>query len=88
MAAIGVTLEEAENICPEGVVVACHNGVDSLTISGKTDLVEKVVDELKAKGKFAKMVNSSGVPFHSPQMQAAEKFMYEKLSSVSHMQTT
>lgn len=39
MAAVGLTWEEAQKRCPEGVVPACHNGKDSVTISGAADKV-------------------------------------------------
>lgn len=39
MAAVGLTWEEAQKRCPEGVVPACHNGHDSVTISGDADKV-------------------------------------------------
>ena len=55
MAAIGLTWEEAKEQCPEGVVAACHNGADSVTISGTKEGVEKMVNELEAKGIFAKV---------------------------------
>lgn len=32
---------------PEDVVAACHNGEDSVTISGPKESVEKVVEELQ-----------------------------------------
>ena len=82
MAAVGLTWTEATAVCPDGVVPACHNAYDSVTISGATELVEKVVDELKAKGKFAKMVDSAGVPFHSPQMRAADEQMQASIATV------
>ena len=34
MAAVGLTWTEAQERCPEGVVPACHNAADSVTISG------------------------------------------------------
>lgn len=34
MAAVGLTWEQAKERCPEGVYPACHNGADSVTISG------------------------------------------------------
>lgn len=60
--------EETQKRVPEGVVAACHNGADSVTISGDAEQVEKFVEELKQEEIFAKMVDSSGIPFHSPQM--------------------
>jgi fatty acid synthase len=52
-----------------GVVAACHNAPDSVTISGDTQQVHAMVEELKAENVFAKIVNSAGVPFHSPIME-------------------
>lgn len=69
------------NIVKQDVVVSNHIQV---TISGETKLVQTTVDDIKNnRGKFAKMVNSTGVAFHSPQMRAAEKMMTEALASVS-----
>lgn len=39
MAAIGLSWDDAVKRCPEGVVAACHNGHDSVTISGYADKV-------------------------------------------------
>ncbi|XP_064637682.1 fatty acid synthase-like isoform X2 [Lineus longissimus] len=68
MAAVGLTWEEAKKRCPAGVVPACHNAVDTVTVSGPEQLVLDFVDELKAEGVFAKAVNSAGTAFHSRYM--------------------
>ena len=34
MAAVGLTWTEAKERCPEGVVPACHNALDTVTVSG------------------------------------------------------
>lgn len=68
-------------MCPPGVVPACHNSVDTVTISGPYDVTTKFVEELKEKGIFARDVKSSNVAYHSyymndiaPQLkQALEK---------------
>lgn len=39
MAAVGLSWEEAAKRCPEGVVPACHNGAESVTISGDAEKV-------------------------------------------------
>lgn len=65
MAAVGLTWEECKAQCPEGVVPACHNAEDTVTISGPQDAVHQFVLELKDKGVFAKEVRSAGVAFHS-----------------------
>lgn len=65
MAAVGLTWEEAKSRCPEGVVAACHNAEDTVTISGPRDDIRNFVAQLKQEGVFAKEVNSAGVAFHS-----------------------
>ncbi|XP_062589750.1 fatty acid synthase-like [Saccostrea cucullata] len=65
MAAVGLTWEEACAQCPPGVVPACHNSEDTVTISGPKEAVATFVKQLKERQVFAKEVNSSGVAFHS-----------------------
>ncbi|XP_076154823.1 fatty acid synthase [Alosa pseudoharengus] len=65
MAAVGLTWEECKSQCPQGVVPACHNSEDTVTISGPQEAVSKFVAELKEKEIFAKEVRSAGVAFHS-----------------------
>lgn len=55
MAAVGLTWEEVQAQAPEGVVAACHNGADSVTISGDAEQVTKFCDQLQEKGIFAKV---------------------------------
>lgn len=62
---VGLTWEEACAQCPPGVVPACHNSEDTVTISGPKEAVATFVKQLKEKKVFAKEVNSSGVAFHS-----------------------
>ena len=68
MAAVGLTWAEAKERCPEGVVPACHNSLDTVTISGPVEAVRTFVEQLKSEGVFAKEVNSGGVAFHSSYM--------------------
>ena len=65
MAAVGLTWEEAKKRCPEGVCPACHNAMDTVTISGDAAAVKKFVQELKTEEIFAKEVHTSGIAFHS-----------------------
>ncbi|XP_046335907.1 fatty acid synthase-like [Haliotis rufescens] len=68
MAAVGLTWAEAKEQCPAGVVPACHNSEDTVTISGPAQSVSQFVLQLKEKGIFAKEVQSAGVAFHSQYM--------------------
>ncbi|CAI2347157.1 unnamed protein product [Caenorhabditis sp. 36 PRJEB53466] len=79
MAAVGLTWEEVKQQAPPGVVAACHNGADSVTISGDSDGVAKFCAALKEKDIFAKVVDSSGIPFHSPAMLAVQDEMLESM---------
>ncbi|XP_077868685.1 fatty acid synthase-like [Saccoglossus kowalevskii] len=65
MAAVGLSWEEAKQMCPEGVVAACHNTTDTVTISGPKTKVADFVSVLKQQDIFAREVNSSNVAFHS-----------------------
>lgn len=79
MAAVGLTWEEAKKRCPPGVLPACHNAEDTVTISGEKNVLEKFVEELKEEGTFAKAVNTSGVAFHSHYMAAIAPQLKESL---------
>ncbi|XP_029644700.1 fatty acid synthase isoform X1 [Octopus sinensis] len=96
MAAVGLTWKEAKEMCPEGVVPACHNAEDSVTISGAADLITNFIEELKAKDIFAREVQSSSVAFHSyymkqiaPALQAAlDKVIVPKLRTSRWISTS
>ncbi len=82
MAAVGLTWQGAKDRLPEGVIAACHNGKDSVTISGEEDAVLKVVEELSEELIFAKMINSSGIAFHSSSMQSVKETMLQHMRTV------
>lgn len=79
MAAVGLTWEEVKEQAPPGVVAACHNGADSVTISGDSAGVAAFCESLKEKDIFAKVVDSSGIPFHSPAMLVVKDEMLEAM---------
>ncbi|EZA54889.1 Fatty acid synthase [Ooceraea biroi] len=72
MAAIGLSCAEAEKICPPDIYVACRNSVDSVTVSGPPGSLRAFIENLKSKDIFAKMVDSSGIAFHSKYMRPIE----------------
>jgi fatty acid synthase, animal type len=65
MAAVGLNFRDVEKSLPSSIDIACHNGIDSTTISGPAKDVRDFVAELKKKNIFAKEVESSGCPLHS-----------------------
>lgn len=82
MAAIGLTWEEANRRCPDCVYPSCHNGPDTVVISGLVEPTAKFVDELVAEGVFAKMANNANVAFHSKYVEKACDQMQLELQSV------
>jgi len=81
MASVGLSWEELSEggkyECPAGVYPACHNAVDNVTISGPIDLVQDYAKVLEEAGVFVRLVNSSGIPSHTPYMKSLIPF-YEK----------
>ena len=77
-----MTWNEARDRCPEGVVPACHNSADTVTVSGPADSVAKFVAQLQKEGVFAKAVDSSGVAFHSYYMSQAAPALKQRLQQV------
>ncbi|XP_049273436.1 fatty acid synthase-like [Rhipicephalus sanguineus] len=82
MAAMGLTWEEAVSRCPDGIVPACHNAEDSVTVSGPAEAVAKMVAELKAGDVFAREVDSLGVAFHSPYIASIGPPLKKRLEEV------
>uniref|UniRef100_A0A670Y7Z6 Fatty acid synthase n=1 Tax=Pseudonaja textilis TaxID=8673 RepID=A0A670Y7Z6_PSETE len=82
MAAVGLTWEECREKCPPGVVPACHNAEDTVTISGPQAAVSKFVSKLKSEGVFAKEVLSAGVAFHSYYMASIAPVLLNALQKV------
>jgi len=65
MAAVGLSWEETKKRLPSDLIAACHNSVDSVTVSGPPASLSAFVKTLQAEGIFAKEVKSSGYAFHS-----------------------
>ena len=78
----GMTWDDAHRRCPKGVVPACHNSLDTVTISGPADSVTSFVAELQKEGVFAKAVHSGGVAFHSYCMSQTAPALKQRLQQV------
>ena len=61
---------------------ACHNAVDTVTISGPAETVSQFVGELQEEGVFAKEVKSAGVAFHSYYMAKTAPALLDALQKV------
>ncbi|XP_068233154.1 fatty acid synthase [Palaemon carinicauda] len=82
MAAVGLSAEEAEKRCRDGVIVACHNAHDSVTISGPKEAIDSIIEELTTEGIFCRAVRSEGVAFHHPSLRAAAPRLLEELQKI------
>ncbi|XP_066093790.1 fatty acid synthase [Saccopteryx bilineata] len=82
MAAVGLSWEECRQRCPPGVVPACHNCEDTVTISGPQAVVSKFVQQLKQEGVFAKEVRTGGLAFHSYFMEGIAPSLLQALKKV------
>ncbi|XP_077490481.1 fatty acid synthase-like isoform X4 [Amblyomma americanum] len=82
MAAVGLSWEEAQKRCSDGVQPACHNAVDSVTVSGPAQAVAKLVEDLTAENVFARKVDSMGVAFHSKLISSVAPALREEYKKV------
>ncbi|XP_042639485.1 fatty acid synthase [Orycteropus afer afer] len=82
MAAVGLSWAECKERCPPGVVPACHNSKDTVTISGPQDSVAEFVEQLKQEGVFAKEVRTGGMAFHSYFMDSIATPLLQALKKV------
>ena len=77
-----MTWEETHRRCPEGIVPACHNSLDSVTVSGPAESITAFISELQKEGVFAKAVNSAGAAFHSRWMSHVTPSLKQRLQQV------
>ncbi|CRK94451.1 CLUMA_CG007958, isoform A [Clunio marinus] len=82
MAAIGMNHKDVVKIVPNDIDIACHNSIDSTTISGPVDSVKAFVQELKSQNVFAREVACSGIPLHSRYITEMGKHLLSKLNDV------
>ncbi|KAI1306723.1 Fatty acid synthase [Halotydeus destructor] len=66
LAAVGLSRKEAKRRCPPGVHVACSNGAENVAVSGIEASVKLFVHRLQAEGIRAMLVDSGGIPVHTP----------------------
>ena len=96
MAAVGLTWKDAKQRCPQGVIPACHNSANTITISGEESIMTAFLQQLRDEEIFVKEVNTSGIAFHSPYMEviapilqaSLEKFIVPKRRSDKWLSTS
>lgn len=84
-AIIGLTIEEIELCLPNDgtCVIANDNSNGQVVISGLSESMECVMEDLKRKGAKRCILLAVSAPFHSPFMQKAADVMKDALSQVT-----
>ncbi|XP_028141037.2 fatty acid synthase-like [Diabrotica virgifera virgifera] len=73
MAVIGMSKHAVQKILPEDIFIACHNGKESVTITGPAESTKELVNKLQDKGIFARVVYTGNIAFHSKYLLDAPK---------------
>jgi fatty acid synthase len=63
-------------------VAACHNGSDSVTISGLYNNMVQFVEQLKSENIFARSVAGGDFPYHSPFMNIVAPKLLDALNRI------
>ena len=76
MMAVGLGAAEVKRYIDgqNDLFLACHNSPESVTISGKSDAIDKLGQRLKDAGIFARKLMSSGNANHSPMVSLAAEY--------------
>ena len=88
MLAVGTGAEEVSQYLPEsadGVVVACENSPNSVTLSGHVEALQRIKKLLDSRNIFARELKT-GRAYHSAQMEPASAVYEELLSkAIQHL---
>nr|CAD7402870.1 unnamed protein product [Timema cristinae] len=87
MAAIGLGYNDIKSMCPPEIDVACHNSLNSSTISGPENIVKQFVKELTQKNIFARAVNVANIAYHSRYIKPAAPKLLEYLQQTLNENT-
>ena len=65
------------------MVAACHNGAESVTISGPCEELTIVMNKMMQDGKVVRVVDSANVAFHSPELEPCREGFKNAVRGVS-----
>uniref|UniRef100_A0A1W7RAJ9 Fatty acid synthase n=1 Tax=Hadrurus spadix TaxID=141984 RepID=A0A1W7RAJ9_9SCOR len=82
MAAVGMTWEETKQKCPDGILAACHNSEDTVTVSGPVNKIASFIDQLNSENIFVREVDSCGYAFHSSYINPAAPGLQKALEKI------
>jgi fatty acid synthase len=81
----GLGAQEAKQLCPPDIEVACNNGPNFCTLSGPAESMKNFVKTLKQLGVFAKEVNCANIAYHSKYIASAGPVLLKYLREVCFM---
>lgn len=64
--------------------VACINSPESVTLSGSSDAIESLLDDLQSQNKFARKLQTGGRAYHSHMMEEVGQLYEDLLTAVFH----
>ncbi|CAG2101714.1 unnamed protein product, partial [Medioppia subpectinata] len=73
MAVIGLSSDEAINVCPKGVYVVCNNAKDSVVCSGSMNEMKSLINTVTKNRVFVRQLESSEIPFHTKYLITSAK---------------
>lgn len=82
MAAVGLDHEQIQPYLLPGIQVACHNGVDSCTVSGPAKAIGRFTHHLKSQNIFVKEVACSNIAYHSSYIALMGPKLLQNLRSI------
>lgn len=82
MAIVGLTWEQAQKRCPVGVIPACYNHEENVTISGPRATVLQFIQQLTTEGIYVKELDTCNIAYHSHFMTSLVPQMKKYLEKV------
>lgn len=79
----GASYDATKNLIPPEIDIACHNGPNSCTISGPTNIIQDFIKELQAKKIYVRAVNTSNIAYHSRYIASAGSKLISYLNKVN-----
>ena len=82
MAVVNLRWDDLKQICPQGVVAACHNSDMYNAISGEYNEMIKFLDSLSKKHIKYIIVESCGIAFHSSHLDSTREKAFENMKNI------
>lgn len=82
MAAVSIKLSELTENLQNGIEIACYNSTNSFTVSGNFIKINKFVNTMTKNSVSVKLLDSSGIAFHSSHVRCCKDDMLMMLGKI------